>query len=237
MFRLTVPMRKRIAISALAAALIGLLACSAALAAMVGIYRNDMESIAQRGQLIKISGASCARGGAETALRVAIGKHTDACAFRTPVLGRDLEIGATERLLSGTPPAVQKRAYLGLELRAGAGAKYQLLVFPLQRKAQLIKLTAEGPEFFDIAKNVTGIMGVNKANSLRLRALKIRGGPEKGRTEVTGFLGNEAVVEGIDALPGDLTGEASAVTVGATKNGNGVIASIDDLVVRAPVHF
>ena len=59
------------------------------------------------------------------------------------MLGRDLEISATERLLSGTPEALQRKAYLGLELRAGAGAKYQLLAFPLQRKVQLVKFTAD----------------------------------------------------------------------------------------------
>jgi hypothetical protein len=230
-------MRKRLALAIFAAALIGLVAASAAFAAMVGIYRNEMGSIAARGQLIKIAGASCTRGGSEDALRVAIGKKTEACSFRTPVLGRDLEIGATERLLSGTPKAVQNKAYLGLELRAGGGAKYQLLVYPLQRKAQLIKVTAEGSEFFDIAKDLQSVMGVNKANALRLRSLQIRSGPEKGRTSVAGFVGGEKVVEGIDALPGDLTGEASTVVVGAGNNGNGVIASIDDLVVRAPVHF
>lgn len=238
MFRLLiVQMRKRLALALLAAALIGLVAASAAFAAMVGIYRNEMGTTAARGQLIKISGANCARGGSKDALRVAIGKKTDACSFRTPVVGRDLEIGATERLLSGTPKSVQRRAYLGLELRAGGGAKYQLLVYPVQRKAQLIKVTTEGPEYFDIAKDVRGAMAVNKANVLRLRALQIRSGPEKGRTSVAGFVGGEKVVEGIDALPTDLGGEASAVVVGAANSGNGVIASVDDLVVRAPVHF
>jgi hypothetical protein len=230
-------MRKRIAATSFAIALIGALAATAASAAMVGLYRNEMGSTAARAQLIKISGANCMRGGSEDALRVAIGKKTEACSLRTPVIGRDLEIGATERLLSGTAKNLQSRAFLGLELRAGGGAKYQLLVYPLQRKAQLIKYTAEGPEFFDIAKDVPGIMGLNKANALRLRALQIRSGPEKGRTSVAGFVRGEKVVEGIDALPADLSGEASAVVVGAVGNGNGVIASIDDLVVRAPVHF
>ncbi len=230
-------MRKRIVLTCLGAALIGLLAASTALAAWVGIYRNEMGSTAARGQLVKIHGASCARGGSTEALRVAIGKKTDACAFRTPVVGRDLEISATERLLSGTPKGVQRKAYLGLELRAGGGAKYQLLVYPLQRKAQLIKYTAAGPEYFAVAKDLKSVMGVNKANKLRLQALQIRNGPEKGRTSLVGFVGAEKVVEGIDAVPGDLSGEASAVTVGAVKNGNGVIASVDDVVVRTPVNF
>lgn len=230
-------MRKRIATTSFAVALIGALAATAATAAMVGIYRNEMGSTAARSQLIKIGGSNCARGGSQNTLRVAVGEKTEACSFRTPVVGRDLEIAATERLLSGTPKRVQRKAYLGLELRAGGGAKYQLLVFPLQRKAQLIKHTAEGAEYFDIAKNVSGIMGVNKANALRLRALRIRGGPDKGRTEIAGFVGREKLVEGIDAQPEDLGGEASAVVVGAPNNGDGVIASLDNLVVRTPVFF
>lgn len=230
-------MRKRITATSFAVGLVGLLAVTGALAAMVGIYRNEMGSTAARSQLIKISGASCARGGSTDTLRIAVGKATDTCSYRTPVVGRDLEIAATERLLSGTLKAVARRAYLGLELRAGGGAKYQLLVYPLQRKAQLIKVTAEGPEYFDIAKGVRSVRGVNKANKLRLRATQIRNGPEKGRASLLGFIGTEKVVEGTDALPGELAGEASTVAVGAAKNGNGVIASIDDVVVRIPVHF
>ncbi len=230
-------MRKRVASITLAAALIGLLAATSAFAAMVAIYRNEMGSTTARAQLIKIAGANCARGGATDTLRVTIGEKTDACSFRTPVVGRDLEIGATERLLSGTPKAVQRKAYLGLELRAGGGAKYQLLVYPLQRKVQLVKYTAEGPEYLQIVKNAAPVMGLNKANNLRLSALQIRSGPEKDRTTLVGFVGSEKVVEAVDALPADLAGEASAVVVGAAKNGDGVIASIDDLVVRAPVNF
>ncbi len=238
MFRLLiVPKRKHLVLAAAATALTCLVAVSAAAAAMVGIYRNEMGSPAARSELVKISGEDCARGGSKVALRVKVGKRTESCSYRTPVVGRDLEIAATERLLSGTPMRVQRKAFLGLELRAGGGAKYQLRVFPLQAKAQLIKYTAGGTEFFDIAKNVTGINGVNKANVLRLRALRIRGGPDRGRTAVAGFVRGEKVVEGIDALPGDLGGEASAVVVGAPGNGSGVIASLDDLVVRAPVHF
>ena len=38
-----------------------------------------------------------------TPSRIVVGKRTRDCSYRTPVLGRDLEIAATERLLSGTP--------------------------------------------------------------------------------------------------------------------------------------
>jgi hypothetical protein len=226
-------MRTRLTAVLLAVAAAALLASASAGAAMIGIYRNGMETTAQRAQLIKLSGASCTRGGSEGALRIAIGKGTDACSYRTPVLGRDLEISATERLLSGTPPAVQQKAYLALELRAGGGAKYQMLAFPLQRKVQLIKITAEGSEYLAIQKDVKGLMGVNKANSLRLRVLK----PAPGQAQLSAYVGGELVSEATDEAAGDLSGAASSVAVGATKSANGVIASIDDVVVRVPVAF
>jgi hypothetical protein len=230
-------MRTRFAATFLAVATVALLAAAVAGAAMIGIYRNGMETTAQRGQLIKLAGASCTRGGSEDALRIAVGKRTDACSYRTPVLGRDLEISATERLLSGTPTALQRKAYLGLELRAGAGAKYQLLAFPLQRKVQLVKFTPTGTEYLGIAKEVKTLMGVNKANSLRLQAINVTSGPERGQAKLLAYVGGTVVTEATDESPGELTGRASSVTVGAVKGANGVIASVDDVVVRVPSPF
>jgi hypothetical protein len=230
-------MKTRSIAAPLAVTLVALAFAGVAGAALIGIYRNGMETTAQRAQLIKLAGATCARGGSEGALRIAIGKRTDACSYRTPVLGRDLEISATERLLSGTPPSLQRKAYLGLELRAGGGAKYQLLAFPLQRKVQLVKVTEAGTEYLAITRDVKALMGVNKANPLRLRAINVTSGPERGHTQLSAFVGGELVAEAIDAAGGELTGRAAAVAVGAPKSANGVIASVDDVVVRVPVDF
>jgi hypothetical protein len=221
----------------LAALAAGLLCCAVAGAAMIGIYRNGMESLAQRSQLIKLSGKTCGRAGAGGAMRITVGKATSSCSFRTPVIGRDLEIAATERLLSGTPTALQRKAYLGLMLRAGAGAKYALLVFPRQKKAQLIKVTNEGTKYLAIAKNEKAVVGVNEANKLRLRAVNVSSGPEKGQARIFAYVGSKLVGEAKDDAAGDLTGRASAVVVGTIKNGNGVVASVDDVVVRVPSPF
>jgi hypothetical protein len=230
-------MRLRFAATFIAVLAGALLVAAASGAAMIGIYRNGMESTAQRAQLIKLSGSSCVRGGSEGALRIAIGEATDACSYRTPVLGRNLEIAATERLLSGTPTALQKKAYLALELRAGAGAKYQLLAFPLQRKVQLIKVSPEGTEYLAIEKNVKTVQGVNKANSLRLRALNVTSGPERGQADISAYVGGVLVAEATDEGSGALTGRASAVSIGATKSADGLIGSVDDVVVRIPSPF
>lgn len=230
-------MKGRFSAAFLAALAVGALACAVAGAAMIGIYRNSMETLAQRSQLVKLSGANCARAGANGAMRITLGKKTAACSFRTPVLGRDLEIAATERLLSGTPENLQRKAFLGLELRAGDGAKYQLLVFPLQKKAQLVKVTGEGAKYLAIAKNEKAVMGVNEANVLRLRAVNVASGPEKGQAQLFAYVGKTLVGEATDPGAGELTGRNSTVIVGTIKNGNGIVASIDDVVVRVPSPF
>ena len=230
-------MKLRISATLLAALAAGLLVCAVAGAAMIGIYRNGMASLAQRSQLVKLSGKTCARAGAGGAMRITIGKATSSCSYRTPVLGRDLEIAATERLLSGTPTALQRKAYLGLMLRAGGGAKYALLVFPRQKKAQLIKVTGEGTKYLAIAKNEKAVVGVNEANKLRLRAVNVTSGPEQRQARHVAYVGNNLVGEAKDDAAGDLTGRASAVVVGTIKNGNGIVASVDDVVVRVPSPF
>ena len=230
-------MRFRFSAAFLAALTAGLLCCAVAGAAMIGIYRNSMESLAQRSQLVKLSGRNCERGGSAGAMRIMIGKATSSCSYRTPVLGRDLEIAATLRLLSGTPTDLQRKAYLGLMLRAGGGAKYALLVFPRQRKAQLIKVTRDGTKYLAIARHEKAIVGINEANKLRLRAVNVTSGPEKGQARLFAYVGKTLVGEAVDAGAGDLTGRASSVIVGTIKNGNGIVASADDVVVRVPSPF
>lgn len=231
-------MKTRTKATLLAALAISLLACSSASAAVIGIYRNNLETLAQRSQLVKISGKACARGGVEGGLRVLVGKQTEACSFRTPVFGRDLEIVSEQRLLAATPKNLQQKAYLGVELRAGGGAKYQLRVFPRQRKVQLLKVTPEATKFLAIEKKVEFVKGVNQLNAVRLRATNVTSGPEKGHTKLVGLLGNSAVLEATDPAGGELKGRAAAVVVGAqAKNAKGVTAKIEKIVLRVPSPF
>ncbi len=113
-----------------------------------------------------------------------LGKRTAECSYRTPVLGRDLEIAATERLLSGTPKALRQKVYLAVDLRAGGGAKYQLAVYPLQRKVQLRKYLRGGSvKYLAIEKSVGSVGGINTANELRLRAFNVTSGPRRGQAK------------------------------------------------------
>jgi hypothetical protein len=211
---------------------------SVASGALVGIYRNPMESKGQLGQILKLSGQRCARGGTGHAFLITVGKATKECSYRTPVLGRDLEIAATMRLLSKTPIAVQRSAYLSVDLRAGGGARYQLAVYPLQRKEQLRKIRADGSvEYLDIEKNVEGVGGADKANELRLRAFNVTEGDERGNCYLLAFVGGKLVSEATDEATGELSGRASGFSVGSAKVAKGAQATVDDVVVRVPGPF
>ena len=165
--RLTAPIAGVLAAVLLFAAVAG--------AALVGIYRNPMQTKSQREQAVKVHGERCGRDALGQALRIVIGKRTRECAYRTPVIGRDLEIAATERLLSKTPASLQHSAFLAVNLRGeGTGPGYQLAVYPFQRKVQLRKVLADGQvEYLDIERNVSTVAGIDKANKLRLRAFDL----------------------------------------------------------------
>jgi hypothetical protein len=228
-------MRLRLTGAVLAAAIVLLAVAGGAGAALIGIYRNGMETQAQRAEPVKLSGERCGRGGADHAFRVVVGKRTKECSYRTIVFGRDLEISATTRLLSDTPKPVRQKAYVALSLRSGDGSHYQLLAYPMQRKAQLRKTLTDGSvTYLRIAKNVKALQGVDKANKLRLRAFNVTGGPEKGACRILAYVGQELVADFTDAAAGELQGRASGFAVGATKNAKGAAASFDDVVVRVP---
>lgn len=211
---------------------------SAASAALIGVYRNPMESKAQLGQIVKLSGHSCGRHGTAHALRVAIGKRTEQCSYRTPVIGRDLEIAATARLLSSTPKALQKSTFVALDLRAGGGARYQFAVYPLQRKTQMRKILSDGTVvYLDIEKDLPEVRGLDKANELRLRAFNITEGDEKGDCRLLAFVGGKQVSNVTDEGAGELSGRASGFSAGSAKVAKGAEASFDDVVVRVPGPF
>jgi hypothetical protein len=216
---------------------VGLLAAGAASGAFVAIYRNALETTPQRSEVLKLSGKSCTRGGGQTSLKITVGKLTEECAYRTPVIGSDLEIAATGRIISGTPAAVVRKAFLGLQLRVGAGSKVEMRVFPAQKKVQIARITEEGIHYLAIKKNVKAVQEPEKANVLRLRVIS-GSGEEAGACKIGGYLAGEQVIEASDTECGtQLSGEMTGLSAGAPSNGSGLIASFEAIVVRTPVRF
>lgn len=228
-------MRLRIPAISFVLLAVGLTLVVGASAAVIGIYRNNMESNGLRGQIVKLSGERCGRGGSNHAFRIVVGKGTKECSYRTPVVGRDLEVGAIGRLLEGTPKPVRQKAFLAVDLRAGAaGARYQLAVFPLQHKAQLRRIAGEGKiEYLRIARGLR-TNGLNRANEIRLRAFNLTSGPEKGSCRILAFVGGQLVADVTDPAAGELQGRNAGFSLGAIGNAKGALGSFDDVVVRVP---
>jgi hypothetical protein len=229
-------MKGRIAAISICACLLGMVALAAsASAGVIGLYRNNMESTGLQAQIVNFSGARCKRGGSAHAFRVFVGKETKECAYRTPVIGRDLEVAAVGRLLQGTPKPVQHKAFLAVNLRAGgAGARYQLAVFPLQHKAELLRYASEREvKYLRVARSIR-TKGINRANELRLRAFNVTSGPEKGKCRVMAWVGSQLVADVVDSAAGELQGRAAGFSLGAVGNAKGALGSFDDVVVRVP---
>jgi hypothetical protein len=230
-------MKAKLLIATVLASAIGLFAVGAASGAFVAIYRNAMETTAQRAEIVKLAGKSCTRGGGATSLKVTVGKLTEECAYRTPVVGQNLEIAVTGRILTGTPTAVAKKAFLGLQLRAGGGGKLELRVFPGQKKVQIARITKEGGiRYLAIQKNVAAVAEPTMPNVLRLRVIE-GAGEEAGTCKISGYLGGELAVEATDEACAEVNGETTAISAGAPNNGSGLIAGFEAIVVRTPVNF
>jgi hypothetical protein len=228
-------MKAKLAITTVSMLVVGLLVTGAASGAFVAIYRNALETTAQRSEVLKLSGKVCSRGGGKTTLNITVGKLTEECAYKTPVVGQDLEIAATGSINPVTPPAVAKKAFLALQLRAGGGAKLELRVFPGQKKAQIARITEEGIKFLAVKKNIVSLQEA-KPVVLRLRAIS-GAGELAGTCKIGGYLAGELVVEAEDPACGELKGETTALAAGATNNGVGVVAGFAAIVVRTPVRF
>jgi hypothetical protein len=228
-------MKLRIPAISVALLVAGFLLATSVGAAVIGLYRNGMESQGLRAQIVKLSGERCARGGSSHAFRIFVGKGTKECSYRTPVIGRDLEVAVTGRLLEGTPKPVQRKAFLAVNLRAGAaGARYQLAVFPLQHKAQLRRLTSDGRlEYLRVARSIH-TNGLNRANEMRLRAFNLTSGPDRGSAHLLAFVGHQLVADVTDPAAGELQGRSSGFSLGAIGNAKGALGSFDDVVVRVP---
>jgi hypothetical protein len=206
--------------------------------ATVSIYSNDMLNSGRRGQIRKLSGQNCDRGGAPGVLKVRAGKKTEECAYRTPVVGRDLEIETTARLLSGTPKKLQRRAFVALELRAGGGGRYTFAVFPRQDKYQIRKdVPGQATKFLAVGKQISRIGGINEANKMRLQVFNILSTKKKGDGRILAFVNNKRMAVIVDDRIGALKGRFSGFSVGAGGTANGAVASFDDVSVRIPSPF
>ena len=203
---------------------------------MIGLYRNNMESTGLQAQIVNFAGERCQRGGSGHAFRIFVGKQTKECAYRTPVIGRDLEVAAIGRVLQGTPKPVQHKAFLALNLRAGgAGARYQLAVFPLQHKAQLLPLHGRRARSSTSASRARSARrGSTGRTNCACAPSTSPAAPKRASCRVQAWVGKQLVADFTDPASGELQGRTAGFSLGAAGNAKGTLGSFDDVVVRVP---
>jgi hypothetical protein len=217
--------------------ILGLAAAGAvALGATIPVYSNAMTSASSRGQVVRLSGSQCSRGAGAGALKLAVGKRTRECQLRTPVIGANLDIKTTARLLAGTPGPLQAKVFVAVGLRSGNGGQYQLAVFPKKGSFQLRRdLPPDGTRTLLAKGKSPAIKPLGKPNKLRLQTFS---SPD-GTTHVIGWVNGRnvgSVTEDAHTATG-LTGRFSTISVGSEKAAKGATASFDDLSVAVPDPF
>ena len=163
---------------------------------------------AQRGQLVKLSGEQLRpRRLRTTPCGSSLGKQTERMLLP--------HAGARPRPRDRRDRAPAQRhpegaAAQGLPRRStcapGAAPSYQLAVFPLQRKAQLRKVTADGTSSTcEIAKNVqSGRRASTKPTSCGCAPSTSPAAPNKGQCQILAYVGGKLVADVTDDGAGEL---------------------------------
>lgn len=223
------PVRIAIILAVLGSAI----AATAAVAA-IPIYTNQMSSAGARSQIERTGDGSCDRGAAGRALMVTVGKRTRECQLRTPVVGSNLDIAATARLLSDTPADIRRRVFVAVGVRTGNDGGYLLAVFPARGTYQLRRDVPDGDSRLLANGKSRRVKNVGKANRLRVRAF-----PSGDGTQVTAFVNGRKVASAVEDAHTSATvsGRFSSLVVGSTRAANGAQASFDKLRVSVPDPF
>jgi hypothetical protein len=201
-------------------------------AASVVIYNNPFKSKAAFREVKKFDGKKgCSRFfpgkkgyGAE------VKKGPLQCDYRTPVTGDskepDHEIEVAAKVSDATAKGVRKGAYVGVAVRADKSSRYELRVFPEQRKWQVKRKPDGGGGDFP-AEGTDGDIGkVGKSNKLKLRAFD---------DKVTAFVNKKSVASLTDSDPGDLNGRKTMIVAGSTsKKKSSTEVVFNNLRIRIP---
>ena len=162
-------------------------------ATLVGIYRNPMESG-------KSEAGRQALGVALRPQRLGSAPSASSSASRPKSALSHAVMAATSRSRPPSacpqqdPEVAANSAYLALNLRSGGGARYQFVVFPNQRKAQLGKVLATAASSTSklrrTSKRIEGIRQGQRAAPARLQR---HPGEEKGNCRIRAFVGGKLV--------------------------------------------
>jgi len=192
----------------------------------------------------KQSGAKCQKKWAkQKQMAITLGAKTNACAFRTSVVGdstdpgSDMEVSAAVSVGGKISNKLMKKAYVGVAARSSETAGYELRVRPAAQTWQLFRdpRGAAGPTLFRSGKRKFIKSGA-KPTALRLRAFDFG---STTTTQITGSVNGKTVISFADSEPDQPDGRRSVVTTGVkgTGAGTGVVGIFDNVAIKVPNPF
>jgi hypothetical protein len=209
-------------------------------AASLVLYKNALDSAGKRSQVKQYgSKARCNAGGSTKAFRFSLGQQTKDCFYRIPVVGKSVEVTGVGVLLKSTPTAIRGRTWLAVSTRqASNGSRYQLTVFPAQRKIQLRKVLGDGQiEYLAVEKSVRQVAKPGGSNRMTLRAFDGVSGVPSGTTRIVAWVNGVRIAVVDDPNGSQLSGRFSTFSIGSGGNAYRATGSFRNLAMRIPDPF
>jgi hypothetical protein len=207
----------------LAATTAGLVLTATALAT-VTVYRNDFGSPARALEFHKLGGGRCAKSGRGGQMTVVVGAATEACSFRSQVIGRNLQVVVSTGISQRTPRRLRTSVATGVALRSGDDGSYGLAVYQGRKSWYLTRTTASGPATLERGR-LNSIRSIGRLNRLSLRAF----GPR-----IVASINGKVVATYDDSSPGDVSGQDAALILASGRSAKDAVASFDSVVIQVP---
>lgn len=217
---------------------------TAAQAAPVTVALYSFDTAADVAAFQKARGARCGKKWQQMKqMSVAVGEGTNACVFRTSVVGdstdplSDMDVSSAVSLAKGTPAKLANKAYVGVGARQSESSGWELRVRPAAQTWQVFrdpKGTAPAAVFRS-GKGKFIKNGGKKPNQLSLRAFDY----SSPTTTITAIINGKVVVSEADAAADSPDGRRSVVLAGVkgAGSGSGVVGYFDNVAIRVPSPF
>lgn len=230
----------RTKLTALAVLCAGLaLGAAVALAGPVTIALYTFENPADALAFLKGEGAKCTKKAGKGNMSVLLGAGTNVCTFRSSVVASaddvapDQEVSATGAVAANTPAKLQKKAFVGVNVRESDSAGYELRVRPVAQSWQLFRdpKGSAGPALFRSGKGKFIRRGV-KPNALLLRAFDFG----TTSTQLVAAVNGNVVVSVTDSGADQPDGRRNGIAAGVkgTAPGAGMAGLFDNVAIKIP---
>ncbi len=233
----------RLKLTLMAACATALAVAGVAMAGPVTLALYHFSSSADVAAFPKVKGAKCQkklRHG--DTMGVIVGQGTNACGFRSSVVGdsssggTSLEMAASTNLTGSTPAKLRKKVYIGVAVRQSDNEGYELRVLPVNQKWQVFRdakgsggstLFASGP-----CKCIRAAGG--KRNDLVLRAFN-----EGSAVRLRAVINGKVKLNAKDTAGNQPAGRRTVLVLGAKGNASakGAVGAFDDVAIRVPNPF